>query len=216
MKKFNLFNEIIVAKSEDLKKAVSSNKEFGITIDGEVVYDITPNHIYIYIGKAVPPTPNALSVPKPITIETLLGHNYKIVEDGERTLIKAGAAWQDILTYNIANASYDDSTGDGIAEFSDEILEDYGWYATDFAVNYRDMVDVIEKDVDGVLLCIEQEEPYQFSGLGFIHDIENARVKVKEYCINFIKDKLENDEDYVYESLDSDELEALEHFGLKR
>ena len=212
MKKFNLFNEIIIADKSALYQAINSSKEFAITHTGEIIYDAFEDSPVIYKGKVVPIATSALSPQKPHTLNEIIGNNYKIVEDDDRVLIKAGAAWQDIINFNIRNCDYDDSSGDGISVFSDNALEDMGWQATEFNVEYRDMVDIIEAKCDGIILCIEQEEPYQFSGLGFISDIECARSNVYAFCKKRISEKIENDSDFAKENLTDDEKEAAAFF----
>lgn len=209
MKKFNLFKEIIVVAKTDLLRAANSAKHFAITHSGEIVYEpFPPTLISIYEGSIPPLSPLATNLSRPIA--AMLGDSYRIVEDDERILIKASGAWQSIIQWNRLRALYDDTTGDGIAEFSDKVLEDIGWHATEFNISYRDIVEQFEEKCDGVLLCIEQEEPYQFSGMGFVCDIGRARNLGFEYCAATVKDKLENDEDFA--TLSDDEEEAAEFF----
>ena len=209
MKKFNLFKEIIVVAKTDLLRAANSAKHFAITYSGEIVYEpFPPTLISIYEGYIPPLSPLATNLSRPIA--AMLGDNYRIVEDDERILIKASGAWQSIIQWNRLRALYDDTTGDGIAEFSDKVLEDTGWHATEFNISYRDIVEQFEEKCDGVLLCIEQEEPYQFSGMGFVFDIGRARNLGFEYCAATVKDKLENDEDFA--TLSEDEEDAAAFF----
>ncbi len=209
MKKFNLFKEIIVLSKEEFLRAVNSAKRFAITYKGEIVYEpFDPSLICIYEGLIPLISPLSSNLSRPIS--EMLGNNYRIVEDDDRILIKASGAWQSIIGYNQKRALYDDTSGDGIAEFSDKKLEDIGWHATEFNIGYRDIVEQFEVQCEGVLLCIEQEEPYQFSGLGFVFDIDHARQVGFEYCVNAIKDKLKNDEDFA--TLTDDEAEAKDYF----
>ncbi len=211
MKKFNLFKEIIVVQRTDFMQAVNSSKRFAISYDGKIVYEpFAPNLISIYEGSIAPISPLSTNLSRPIT--AMLGDNYRIVEDDDRILIKATAAWQSIIGFNRNRALYDDTTGDGIAEFADKTLEDIGWHATEFNIQYREIVDMFEEKCDGVLICIEQEEPYQFSGLGFVFDIEEAQKLTWDYCVTVIKDKIANDPDFA--TLSSDEEEAAEYFKL--
>jgi hypothetical protein len=71
---------------------------------------------------------------------------------------------------------------------------------------------MFEAKCNGILICIEQEEPYQFSGLGFIFDLEAAQKLAFDYCVNIIKEKMANDPDFT--TLSSDEKEAAEYFKL--
>ncbi|MDD5212432.1 MAG: hypothetical protein PHV62_08440 [Sulfuricurvum sp.] len=209
MKKFNLFKEIIVVSKANFLHALNSSKRFAISYDGEIVYEpFSSNLISIYEGSIPPISPLSTNLSRPIS--EMLGKEYRIVEDDDRILIKASGAWQNIIVYNQKRALYDDTTGDGIAEFSDKKLEDIGWHATEFNIGYREIVEQFEEECEGILLCIEQEEPYQFSGLGFVFDIDHARQIGFEYCVETIKDKLENDEDFT--TLTDDEEEAKDYF----
>ena len=202
MKKFNLKNEIIVVQYTDLLNAIKSKKIFGISIDGNIYYEPYPNDkIYIFQGKLE-------------SIQTLSKLSYKVVEDNERILLKAQSAWNDIIKCNTLNADYDDTTADGIGDFSDNKLEDIGWYATEFNISYRELVEILEDKCEGTLLCVEIQEPYQFSGLGFLDNRENAYEVLFEYCKIKIKDKIENDSDFEAENLTDDEQEAAEFFGV--
>ncbi len=213
MKKFNLIKEIIVIKRDDLLKAINTNKEFAINYKGEVVIPpYAEREIFVFKGKAEAPKVTALSMPKPQTIAQILGKNYKVVEDEERILIKAAGNWQELIGINLPSAEYDDTTSDGVAEFGDKEMEEMGWIATDFDIDYRDMVEELEAKAEGVLLCIEQEEPYQFSGMGIVFDIQQARELLFNYCQNIIKEKLVNDPDFSPDNLTDDEKAAAKFF----
>ena len=200
MKKFNLYNEIIVTDKTLLTDAINTKKTFGIDIYGKIIYaPFSEKDILIYKG-----------TPADIT----LTNNYQVVEDGQRILIKAFSNWQEIIKFNVLRATYDDSSSDGIGEFLDADLEEIGWNATEFNINYRTIVDFMEKECEGVLLCIEQEDPYHFSGLGYITNSQQAREKLFNFCREKIKDMIQNDPDYKIEDLTDDELEACEFFKL--
>lgn len=209
MKKFNLFKEIIVVQRNNLLRALNSNKYFAISYSGEVVFEpFEANLISIYEGSIPPPSPLTTNLARPLT--EILGRDYRIVEDDDRILIKASGAWQNIIGYNRLRALYDDTSGDGIAEFSDKILETIGWHGTEFNIQYRELVDVFEAQSEGIILCIEQEEPYQFSGMGFVFDMEATQKLAFNYCVNVINDKIANDEDFA--TLNNDEEEAAQFF----
>jgi hypothetical protein len=216
MKKFNLFKEIITVNKRLLLQAINSSKVFGINIFGEIKYEpFAEKEILIYEGKHSPAPTSALMPTQTPTLESLLGKNYQLVVDDERVLIKAFSNWQELIAINMPRSSYDDTTADGVAEFSNKELEDIGWHATEFDAKYRELVELVEEKCEGVVLCIEQEEPsYQFSGLGFIADDEDAKRVMFEYCQNMIQDKLQNDADFKREELDDDQEEALEFFKL--
>ncbi len=214
MKKFNLFTEIIVVERSALLAAINSTKEFAITYTGEIIESDFESYPLIYRGCVTPAPTSALTPQQSRSFNEILGHNYKIVEDDERVLIKAAAAWKEILNLNIRHCDYDDSSGDGISLFADKELEDMGWHATEFNVEYRDMVSVIESSCEGILLCVEQEDPYQFSGLGFIFDKACARTQVREFCKKQIQEKLHSDPLFAKENLTDDEREAVAFFAL--
>ncbi|OHD96592.1 MAG: hypothetical protein A3E21_02990 [Sulfurimonas sp. RIFCSPHIGHO2_12_FULL_36_9] len=205
MKKFNLFKEIIIADRNVLTEAINSGKLFGIRVDGNICYEpFTLDDILIYRG-----TPDA-SLP----IETIFGKNYQVLEDNDRVLIKAFSNWQEIIGFNSPRATYDDTTADGVDEFSTKEMENIGWHASEFNIKYRTLVDVLEDKCEGTLICIEQEEPYQFSGLGFIDDLADARDVLFEYCQREIQRLINEDEDYAQDNLNDDELEAAEFFKI--
>ena len=215
MKKFNLFNEIITVNKPSLLQAINSTKVFGINISGEIKYEpFSDNDILIYKGSHTPAPTSALTPSSPPSIESILGKNYQVVEDKDRLLIKAFSNWQELISINTSRASYDDTTADGVAEFSNRELENIGWHATEFNISYRTLVEVLEEKCDGTVLCIEQEEPYQFSGLGFLSDDEEAKKVMFEYCQAKAKDLLDNDPDFKREELSDDEEEAAEFFKL--
>ncbi|MCD6172265.1 MAG: hypothetical protein J7J96_00565 [Sulfurimonas sp.] len=204
MKKFNLFKEIIIADKSSLLQATNSAKLFGININGDIIYEpFNDNEIFIYQGK-------------PEIVEDftkVLGKNYQVVDDKNRVLIKAFSNWQELISINTQRASYDDTTADGVAEFSNKKLEDIGWQITEFNLSYRTLVELLEEKCEGTILCIEQEEPYQFSGLGFLSDNPHAEKIMFEYCQNIAKEKLDNDEDFDKNDLDDDQEEAAKFFN---
>ena len=195
MKKFNLINEIIIVAKSDFDDAINSKKTFAITINGKIIYD-NFNEPLIYKGKGKPEK------------------NYQIVEDEERILIKAFSNWQELIGINTPIASYDDTTADGVGDFSDKNLEEIGWHVAEFNVNYRTLVEVLEEKCEGIILCIEQKEPYQFSGLGFLSDNAHAKEVLFDFCKNKAKELIENDPDFAKENLTDDEEEAAEFFGV--
>ena len=215
MKKFNLFQEIIVVNKPSLLQAINSSKVFGIDIYGEIKHEpFTQEDILIYQGKHTAKPTNALMPTKAPSLESILGKNYQIVDDEDRVLIKAFSNWQEIISFNTPQASYDDTTADGVAEFSYKELEDIGWNATEFDITYRTIVEHLEEKCDGTILCIEQEEPYQFSGFGFFSDNEQTKNIMFNFCQREIKKLMEEDKEYKKDVLGDDELEAAEFFKL--
>lgn len=209
MKKFNLFKEIIVLGRSDFMNAINANKKFAITHEGKIEFEpFSPTMIAIFEGSITPPSPLSTNLQRPLS--EMLGKEYRIVEDEDRILIKASPAWQNIIGYNRLRALYDDTTADGIDKFADKELEQIGWHATEFNITYREIVEQFENLCDGTIICIEQEEPYQFSGLGFVSNIEQTRKVAFDFCVSTIKEKLENDPDFA--TLSDDEAEAAQFF----
>ncbi len=218
MKKFNLVKEIISVNKPDFMAAINAHDEFGITIEGALHYapfDETAR--YVYQGRVPPPsTSPMLQAAKTKTLAELLGGNLQVVDVDDRILIKAARNWKEIMRYNLPNADYDDTTGDGVDEFKDKALETIGWHAAEFGVTYRELVDLIETSCDGTLLCIETESEtnYQFSGMGFIDDIECARSRCFEHVKKRIETVLREDGSYTRENLTDDERDAMAFFGI--
>ena len=213
MKKFNLFKEIITVNKQELLNAINTTKEFAINIKGEVKFaPFADKEILIYQGKHTPQAANALVPTKPKTLSEILGDNYQVVEDDDRVLLKAFSNWQELIKVNTSRASYDDTTGDGVDKFANAALEDIGWNATEFDISYRNLVEILETECSGTLLCIEQEEPYQFSGLGFLDNDEEAQKVLFTYCQEKIKKMMQENSLYTKENLSNDEEEAAEFF----
>jgi len=220
MKKFNLFKEIIIVNKQALLQAINTSKTFGIDVSGAVVYaPFEADAILIYQAQhsasSLSLTAHGKSVLTPnikASLEALLGKNYQVVEDDERVLIKSFSNWQEIIKLNMLRASYDDTTSDGVAEFSDKELEEIGWHATEFSISYRTLVELLEEKCAGTLLCIEQEEPYQFSGLGFLSDAPHAKEILFAHCQSEVQRLMREDEEYKKENLTDDALEAAEFF----
>ncbi len=205
MKKFNLFKEIIIADKEKLLEAVNSDKIFGLRIDGSICYEpFGVRDALVFSGVAQ--TKNSL--------EEAFGRNYQVVEDEERVLIKAFSNWQEIIGFNKARATYDDTTADGVDEFATKDMEAIGWHATEFNISYRTLVEALEEECEGTLLCIEYEEPYRFSGLGFVDDLDKARDTLFAFCQKEIERLIATDDDFKKENLSDDEQEAAEFFGV--
>ena len=214
MKKFNLINEIITVNKQELLNALNSTKEYSITIQGEIKYaPFGKKDIFIYQGRHTPNSLNALTPTKAPSIAEIFGPNYQIVEDDDRVLIKAFANWQELIKVNTPCASYDDTTGDGVDKFANEDLEAIGWNATEFDINYRTLVELLEEQCEGTLLCIEREEPYQFSGLGFLDDDKHAQEVLFNFCQAEIKKIIEEDPLYAPDKLNDDEKKAAEFFA---
>ena len=217
MKIFNLFKEIITVDKKSLLQAINTNRSFGINIYGEIKSEpYAEKEILIFSGKNTPKAASALAPAAALQIADFFGKNYQIVEDEDRVLIKAFSNWQALIGLNTPRCSYDDTTADGVAEFSDKEIEEIGWQATEFNIRYRDMVIELEKKCDGYVLCIEQEEPqYQFSGLGFLSDDKQAREVAFAFAKKHVEHMLATHEDFKRDNLTEDEEEAMQFFGIE-
>ena len=215
MKKFNLFNEIITVSKTDLLQIINKNQEFGINIKGDIITAPFKNkEVYVYKDKVQVKTQTGLYPSSPQTLQDMFGKNYQIVEDGDRVLVKAFSNWQALIAINTPNATYDDTTADGVGEFDNKSLEEIGWNCADFNINYRTLVEVLEEKCEGTILCIEQEDPYQFSGLGFLDNDKEAYNILYSYCQEEIKKRMLEDSDFAKDDLDDDELEVLKFFKI--
>ncbi len=214
MEKFNLVEEKIIVNKAALMQAINKGDVFAITYRGEVVYPpFTDKDIFIFKGSLKIDTP-AFAIAKQRGLNDLFGQLYKIREEAEEVIFEVETAWGEIVGFNQENASYDDTTSDGIMDLGDKELEEMSWHATEFGITNRDISDVIEKGCDGTLFCIHKESPFMFSSLIFIDDFTCAREKVRVFIQEKIADKIANDADFARETLTDDEEEAAAFFGV--
>ncbi len=212
MKKFNIVEEKISVKKSALMQAVNLGKEFAITHTGEVVYPpYSDKDIFIFKGALMVDTP-AFAIAKQRGLTELFGQLYKVTETGDEVIFEAENAWGEIVGFNQENASYDDTTSDGIMDLGDKELEEMSWHATEFGISNRDISDVIEEGCEGTLFCLHKETPFMFSALIFVDDFACARQKVRAFIKAKIADKIANDPDFVRETLTDDEEEAARFF----
>jgi hypothetical protein len=102
---------------------------------------------------------------------------------------------------------YQDHPNDGIDLFSDEILEQMGWYSSAFDfITYRDIANFIEDNCEGTLTF--NDHPMGFNGFVEVDDIHDVRIKVKQFIINKIKEN-------PLTEYDEDQKEALDFFSIK-
>ena len=158
-KKINFLTDEVQVSNVMFAKAVNSNREFGIGVDGDIDYDLKSDKAYIFKGKG-----DLFNKLEP------LGKGYKIKATFVTVTISFDNVWNRIVEINRDGAMYEDTASDGIAEFKDKILEKIGWHGVEFKVTYRDMVEFLEENLTGTIISIEQNEPYMFNGLGFIED----------------------------------------------
>lgn len=180
-----------------------------IDIDGKIYsnLDDTKKKAIIYKNSDVKQMPSILDAK---AIATALFADYKPTVSGTICKIKPVSNWQNIIDMNKENMLYFDHQSDGVEMFEDKILEDYGWHASALEINYREISEFIEESCDGVLLCYDNE--IQFSGFVIVDDIEDVRVKVKDFIVKKAIENLEND---LIDKEEDDVVEALEFFGIK-
>jgi hypothetical protein len=215
MKIFNVAKEKIKVDRASLMQAINGAKEFAITISGEILYP--PYHdraIYIYKGVIMPISTSGLSMPKSMRLQELFHVGYKLEEEGESVIFDVANAWNVIVPINIENATFDDTTSDGIMDLYDPELEEMSWHGIEWGITNREISDVIEEKCDGTLFCYHTESPFMFSSLVYIDDMACAREKVKEMIVETIKEKLAHDPEFAVDSLSEDEEEAAKYFGV--
>lgn len=215
MKKFNLVTEKIVVEKPALMQAINTEGEFAITYDGRIVRPpYIKSDIFIFKGVVESAAPSSLMVAKPKGLSDLFGMSYKIEEEQDKVIFDASGAWSELVMHNVDNATYDDTTSDGIMDLGDKELEEMSWHSTEFGISNREISEVIEEGCEGVLFCIHREAPFIFSSLIYIHDIECARMKVRAAIKEMITKKIENDPEYKRENLTEDEVEAAAYFNV--
>lgn len=143
-------------------------------------------------------------------IASALFTDYKPTITGTICKIKPVSNWQNIIGMNKDNMLYFDHQSDGVEMFEDKELEDYGWNASALDINYREISEFIEDSCEGVLLCYDNE--IQFSGFVIVDDVNEVKVKVKEYISNKAQ---KNIKEQLLDLEDDDVIEALEFFGIK-
>ena len=143
-------------------------------------------------------------------IASQLFADYKPNIVGTICKIKPVVNWQNIIEMNKTNMLYFDHQSDGVEMFEDKELEDYGWNASALEINYREISEFIEEFCEGVLLCYDNE--IQFSGFVIVDDLNDVKIKVKEYIFNKTK---ENIKEEIIDLEEDDVIESLEFFGIK-
>jgi hypothetical protein len=207
-KKINLLTESFEISNALFSKAMQSNREFGITIDGEIDYEFNRENIYIFWGKG-----SIFQKNEP------LGKGYSVKLNFVKAIISAENSWNRFKDINRENSLYEDISSDGIDSFKDEILENIGWHIVEFDMTYRDLVEHLEEFGEGAIVSIERDEPYMFDGLGFVKKVDLA--KSREILFNFAKEKIssfieDNREDFQKYGFSREQEEALKFFSIEK
>jgi hypothetical protein len=120
--------------------------------------------------------------------------------------IEKPAEFLKLIEENKNKYLYNDHPSDGLDLFTDEIIEQYGWYGITFdEITYRGIAQFIEDNCDGEF--VYNDHPMGFNAYTIVYDVETAREQIKEYIVNKIKSLDLSD-------LDDDQKEALEFFGI--
>lgn len=209
MKKINIKDLELSIDITQILNLYSTKTPIIIDVDGKIytTLDEVQKKAVIYKNLDVKAQPSILDAK---TIATNLFSDYKPNINGAICKIKPVMNWQNIIEMNKENMLYFDHQSDGVEMFEDKILEDYGWQASALEINYREISEFIEESCEGVLLCYDNE--IQFSGFVIVDDIEDVRVKVKDFIVKKAIENLEND---LIDKEEDDVVEALEFFGIK-
>ena len=215
-KKINLMDTSVKILSNEFSKAINSNKEFAITPTGEIKYAPFEKEVFIYKGKV-----NTGLLNQQNNFRKILGENYRVKASFTHVEVSVDSAWEEMKEINTIISLYEDSSSEGIDSFSDKNLEEISFHAIEFKISNREIAEIIESSVDGVLLCLEREigEHYSFNGIGFIFgeiELMKARVavfdKVKELIFEHIKN---NKEEFIKYGFSEEQQEALDFFNLQ-
>jgi hypothetical protein len=214
MKVYNLLNYQVEVDKSAFLNAINAQKPIAITLAGNIVegeQNTLPAQPYIFVGK--PKSLVGSTLIKPTPLAKILGDNYEVKDNGDKISIYAGKAWQEVLKANEPFYLYQDTTSDGVTEFSDNELDDLIWYSCEFGINYREVAEFLEQNVEGTVVCVENENPYHFNGCVYAENIEEARKKAFEFIKETLKKRIENKE-IDLDNLEDNEEEALKFFGL--
>ena len=209
MKKINIKDLELNIDITQILNLHSSKAPIIIDVDGNIYNNENDVKKKAVIFKQITPK-QISSMLDAKAIASTLFTDYKPNIIGTICKIKPVSNWQNIIDMNKDNMLYFDHQSDGVEMFEDKVLEDYGWHASVLEINYREISEFIEDNCEGVLLCYDNT--IQFSGFVIIEDIENARLKVKDYIVNKAK---QNISDGILDVEDDDVIEALDFFGIK-
>jgi len=214
MRVYNLLNYQVEVEKTAFLNAINAQKPIAITLEGEIIegeQNSLPAQPYIFVGK--PKSLVGSTVIKPTPLAKILGDDYEVKDNGNKISIYAGKAWQEVLKANEPFYLYHDGTSDGITEFSDKELDDLIWYSCEFSINYREVAEFLEQNIEGTVICVESEKPYHFNGCAYVDNIEEARKKAFEFIKDTLQKRIE-DKKIDLNNLEDEEEEALKFFGL--
>jgi hypothetical protein len=205
-KKINVLTDKIIVSNGEFSKAINSKKEFGIDIEGKVLYEKDPNKFLIFWGRA-----------NLVAKNQILGAEYGVQMSFVSVTIDLQKSWDRLMELNSLNALYEDHSAEGIDNFKDKELEEIHWFSVEFGITSRELATELENFAEGYLVGLEHEEPYNFSGLGFLNkeDLESSRKHLFQFTKEKIEEKIEKEkEEFEKYGFTEDQEESLEFFGV--
>lgn len=209
MKQFNIKDLELEIDMNKILTALQANKKVQIDVYGNVYIDEDINITIPVIYKS---NENE-KLSSIVSIDGLANNifkDYKYIMKGIILKLLPLSAWQKIIKLNQNAMLYFDHQTDGVEIFEDKELEDMGWNSIPCDINYREISDFIEANCKGTL--VYYDNGIQFNGFVIIEDINEVRLKVKDYLIKTIKQKIEED---LIDIEEDDVIESLEFFNIK-
>jgi hypothetical protein len=209
MRKINIKDLELNIDITQILNLYASKSKIIIDVDGNIYTNLedTKKKAVIYKNTNLQQLSSILDAK---TMATTLLSDYKPTIVGTVCKIKPVMNWQNIIDMNKENMLYFDHQSDGVEIFEDKVLENYGWHASDLEINYRELSEFIEESCDGTLLCYDNE--IQFSGFVIVDDLEDVKIKVKNFIIDKAKENIKNN---LIDIEDDSVIESLEFFGIR-
>jgi len=209
MKKINLKDLELNIDISQIMNLIVSKSDIYIDLDGNIftTEENLEKNILIYKSKN---KEELFTIFDAKTLAMRVFKDFKPNIIGTICKIKPVMNWQNIIELNKKSMLYFDHQSDGVEIFEDEILESFGWYANDLEINYREISEFIESNCDGKLVCYDNE--IQFSGFVIVNNIEEVRLKVKDFIIKKANENIKNE---IIDIEDEDVIKALEFFGIR-
>lgn len=209
MKQFNIKDLELEIDMNKILTAINANKEVQIDVYGNVYIDEDINIMIPIIYKSNK-NEKLSSIMSIDALANNIFKDYKYIIKGIILKLLPLSAWQKIIKLNENAMLYFDHQTDGVEIFEDKELEDMGWNSIPCDINYREISDFIEANCKGTL--VYYDNGIQFNGFVIIEDINEVRLKVKDYLIKTIKQKIEED---LIDIEEDDVIESLEFFNIK-
>lgn len=209
LKQFNIKDLELEIDMNKILTAINANKEVQIDVYGNVYIDEDINIMIPIIYKSNK-NEKLSSIMSIDALANNIFKDYKYIIKGIILKLLPLSAWQKIIKLNENAMLYFDHQTDGVEIFEDKELEDMGWNSIPCDINYREISDFIEANCKGTL--VYYDNGIQFNGFVIIEDINEVRLKVKDYLIKTIKQKIEED---LIDIEEDDVIESLEFFNIK-